>query len=123
MPQRPDTNDRRSRSERREYIRLNTTTSVRFLRSGATPEDVLSAELIDVSHCGIRILLDRPLIKGECILIEVRDADGRCCNLSAQAVWIESEFDQQHRVGCELRVELTRKQFTLLRELVAQPQG
>jgi hypothetical protein len=84
---------------------------------------VLPAELVDVSHSGVSIEIDRPLICGECIAIEVRSADKYCFNLSAQAVWVESDDDRLHRVGCELRVELTRKQFLLLQQLVAQPRN
>ena len=113
--------ERRTRAERRESPRVATTANIRFLRAGSTADEVLPAELLDVSHTGVSISLDRPLIRGECILVEVRDGEKNCFNLSAQVVWVESNPDDQHHVGCELRVELTRKQFVLLRELVAVP--
>lgn len=120
MVDRREPDDRRKQSERREYSRLQTATSVRFLRAGNAADEVLAAELIDVSHSGVSISLDRPLIRGECIAIEVRDADRHCFNLAAQAVWVETDGPDQHRAGCELRVELTRKQFLLLEELMAR---
>ena len=122
MVDRRDSEIRRKHHERREAARLPTAaTSIRFLRAGALADEVLPAELIDVSPGGVSIQLDRPLIRGECIAIEIRDADKHCFNLSAQAMWVETDCDNQHRAGCELRVELTRKQYLLLRELVAQP--
>lgn len=120
MVDRREPADRRRTTERREYARLQTTTSVRFLRSGAVADEVLAGELTDVSHSGVNILLDRPLILGECIAIEVRDTDRHCFNLAARAVWVETDREGQHRAGCELCVELTRKQFLLLQELVAR---
>ena len=75
--------ERRSRQERRESPRLNLASSVRFLRAGSEVDDVLPAQLVDVSNTGVRIDLDTPLFQGECILIEVRDANQHCFNLSA----------------------------------------
>jgi len=113
--------DRRKRSERREYHRLSLNTTVRFLRSGAAPHEVLTARVLDVSPTGVRIELDEPLILGECVLIEIRESDRHSVNLSAQVVWVASAEDNQHSVGCELRVELARKQFLMLQELVSTP--
>ena len=113
--------DRRKAEERREYGRLQASAEVRFLRAGTTVDEVLSAELLDVSHNGVSIALDTPLIRGECVAIEVRSDDGHCWNLAARAVWVEIGDDDRHRVGCELRVELTRKQFLLLQQLVGRP--
>lgn len=116
--------DRRSRQERRESPRVPLSSSVRFLRAGTDVDDVLPAELVDVSHTGLRIDLDTPLFQGECILIEVRDSNQHCFNLSAQVVWVEhSPTSAPHRVGCELRVELSRRQLMLMRELVGARQN
>lgn len=113
--------DRRSQTDRRDYLRVQTAGRVRFLRAGDNPDDVLAAELVDVSHTGVRIQSDEPLIPGERIVVEIRDDESHCFNLSAQVVWVESEPFDRHCIGCELRVELSRRQFSVLQRLLSVP--
>lgn len=113
--------ERRKQSDRRDYLRVPTAGRVRFLRGGLNADEVLAAELADVSHTGLRIQVDEPLVPGEPIVVEVRDEEGKCFNLLAQIVWVESEPEDRHCVGCELRVELNRRQFALLQRLVGMP--
>lgn len=81
---------------------------------------MLEGALLDVSTTGVRLLLERPLEPAERILIELRDDDQGCLNLPAQVVWRESS-GERHHVGCELRLEMTRKQQALLRKFVSAP--
>ncbi len=114
---RRETTDRRS-SDRREDPRVSPVGQIRFLRSGETVEAVLHGELLDVSQSGIQMLFDEELKDSEKLLIEVRDAEDRCFNLTAKVVWCESmENDNRFRVGCELSIELTRTQYALLRRM------
>ncbi len=110
--------DRRKESDRRVHPRLKSTSTVRFLRARAAADEILAAELLDVSHTGVRIRLETPLVCGECILIEVRDGARHCFNLPAEVVWEENGTADERHAGCELRVELNRRQFTLLQKLV-----
>lgn len=119
MSERRQPPDRRAQSDRRDYLRVQTSGQVRFLRAGENADEVLAAELVDVSHTGVRIQSDDPLIPGERIVVEVRDEEKHCFNLSAQVVWVESEPFDKHCVGCELRVELSRRQFSLLQQLLS----
>lgn len=110
--------ERRTQSDRRDYLRVQTSGRIRFLRGGDNADEVLAAELVDVSHTGVRIQSDESLVPGERIVVEIRDEETHCFNLSAQVVWVESEPFDRHCVGCELRVELSRRQFSLLQRLL-----
>jgi len=118
MNERRQPPDRRAQSDRRDYLRVQTSGRVRFLRAGVNADEVLAAELVDVSHTGVRIESDEPLVPGERIVVEIRDDEKHCFNLSAQVVWVDSEPLDRHCVGCELRVELSRRQFSLLQQLL-----
>ena len=120
MSERRHPSERRLQLDRREASRINACTGIRFLRAGSVADNAVQAELLDVSHSGVRIALQQPLIRGENLLIEIRDTDGKCFNLSAQVVWVDNLLDTEHRVGCELRVALTRKQFCMLRNMVEE---
>jgi len=118
MSERRQPPDRRAQSDRRDYLRVQTSGQVRFLRAGNNADEVLAAELVDVSHTCVRIQSDEPLVPGERIVVEIRDEETHCFNLSAQVMWVDSEPLDRHCVGCELRVELSRKQFSLLQRLL-----
>jgi hypothetical protein len=126
MIDRRDRDSRRKPAERRAADRRETPRhalagSVRFLRVGGAADRVLAGELLDVSTTGIRLRLQEELQPADAILVEVRDAENRCFNLSAEVVWIERETGDTQEVGCELRLDLTPKQYSLLKELAADP--
>ena len=102
--------------DRREEPRGTCETGIRFLRDGSSPNDVLTGELLDASLNGVQLLLNQQLESGDRILVEVRTENGACFNLTAQAVWADPVEDDQFRVGCELNVELSRRQFAALQE-------
>jgi hypothetical protein len=115
--------DRRRPDDRREFDRRNqprqnSHSQLRLLRSGLNVDEVLAAELCDVSKCGVRLETDRPLNLGERLLVEIREPGHRCFNLPAEVVWVEGGAKRSHAVGCELRLEMTRRQFARLRELL-----
>ncbi|NOX54621.1 MAG: PilZ domain-containing protein [Planctomycetes bacterium] len=110
----------RRKADRRQDPREPFEAPIRFLRSVNGGMEVLSGELMDVSASGIRILLDKALEQGERILVEVRLSSGECFNLSAQVVWVEHQPDRRCLVGCELQVDLTKRQFARLRALAAE---
>jgi hypothetical protein len=114
--------ERRAGADRREEPRLALATDLRFLRSGPNGQEVLHGELLDASSTGIQMQLDRPLPLQECILIEIRDDQNRCLNLAAHVVWVEPA-SAAHRIGCELRKNLTRKQLVLLRQFVRKTES
>lgn len=118
--------DRRRPVDRREQDRRNqsrqpTNSQLRLLRSGLNDHEVLAGELRDVSATGVRLETDRPLRLGERVLVEIREPGQRCFNLPAEVVWVERGAKRNHAVGCELRVDMTRKQFARLREMVSSP--
>ena len=102
--------------DRREEPQGACETGIRFLRDGSSPIDVLTGELLDASLTGARLLLNQELGSGDRILVEVRTENGACFNLTAQIVWTEPVENDRFRVGCELCVELSRKQLTALQE-------
>ncbi len=108
--------------ERREFLRVEVPRSVRFLRAAALPDEVLDAKLVDVSMGGIQLQLDAPLVMGEPIVVEITEPSRHICSLPATVVRIAEFPADQHRVGCELKVELTRRQFETLRSLVPTAQ-
>lgn len=111
--------DRRS-DERRLDDRMLSEASVRFMRA-ATPQTVLHGELLDVSAAGVRILLELPLAPPEALLVEARDGEGRCCNMTARVVWTEALEAGGWLAGCEFPVELTPRQYATLRSLAGMP--
>ena len=120
MIDRRNLGDRRHGFDRRDRTRHPLTAELRFLRAGADPAQVLQGELLDVSATGIRISLDQQLKAGENLLVEMRGPDQRCLNLTAQVVWSEPAPEAGHRVGCELRMEMSRSQRNLLRTLIGE---
>jgi len=110
--------DRRT-SDRRSADRHTLGAGIRFLRAGSSTEQILSGELLDVSASGIRIALDEPLAAGEKVLVEVRDHEERCFNMTAEAVWVELLEDGRHQVGCELCVDLSDRQLRTLKRFAA----
>lgn len=114
--------DRRT-EDRRSDNRLPSDARIRFLRAGPSADEVLHGELFDVSASGIRILLPQPLTADEKLLVEVRDAEKHCFNLTAKVVWNKPDPDGQHQVGCELLVDLSERQLELLKELAAAPRS
>jgi len=119
---RRDLNPRRQVSERRlTERRLEPRepfeAGIRFLRAGSSVDEILSGELVDVSASGIRVLLNEPLEQRQKILVEVRGESEDCFNLLAEAIWIEHLPSCECLIGCELCVELSRRQFARLQEL------
>jgi len=110
----------RRKADRRQDPREPFEAPIRFLRANEGAVEVLSGELMDVSASGIRILLDSALEQGARLLVEVRPTKGECFNLSAQVVWVEHQPDRRCLIGCELQVELTKRQFARLRALAAE---
>jgi hypothetical protein len=86
------------------------------LRGG---DELLHAEILDVSAGGLRFLSDRPIEPTEKLLIEVREPSGRCFNLTAVVPWTAPNDNGMWLIGCELRLPLTTLQLALLRKLVA----
>ena len=107
----------RRAEDRRFDERICSGVRVRFLRAGTSAGEVLHGELFDVSASGIRILFEESLRVSEKLLVEIRDEKYCCLSLTAQVVWVESTEDGRHRVGCELCVELSSKQYSLLKQL------
>jgi hypothetical protein len=118
--------DRRRPKDRREEDRRNaprqvSSSRLRLLRSGLNDHEVLAGELQDVSPTGVRLETDRALNLGERVLVEIRETGKRCFNLPAEVVWVDSKAGRRPAIGCELRLDMTRKQFALLRDMVAKP--
>ena len=111
--------DRRT-ADRRDENRNVLEAQIRFLKAGASVDDALCGELLDVSAAGLRMVLDEPLNLGDTILVEVRPQDERCFNFTARVVWSEPHDSDRHRVGCELRVELTPKQWKVLEQISSE---
>ncbi len=109
----------RRQQDRRYQSRQLSSGSLRLLRSGLNDHEVLDGELRDVSKTGVRVETDRPLTLGERVLVEIREPGQRCFNLPAEVVWVEAGAKRHHSVGCELRLDMTRKQFARLREMVS----
>ena len=118
MIDRRNLGDRRHGFYRRDRSRHPLTAELRFLRAGADPAQVFTGELLDVSPTGIRISLDTQHEAGENLLVEMRGPDNRCLNLTAQVVWSTPAPEAGHRVGCELRMEMSRSQRNLLRTFI-----
>lgn len=112
----------RRRGDRREDERLASEAPIRFLLAGASTDEVLAGELGDVSMSGIQILLDRPLEIGDKLLVEVQSPGEQCFNVNAQVIWCRRNAGERYSVGCELRVELSARQFALLRRLLPPPE-
>lgn len=110
----------RRKEDRRQSARHPSEVLVRFLRTGAPSESALQGQLTDVSRTGVRILLGQPLQPAEALLIEARDQEDHCFNLTAQVVWTETVREGTFRVGCELRVELTDRQYSALKQLARE---
>jgi hypothetical protein len=119
MSDRRDFDDRRQRTDRRRTQRHLLDAEIRFLRSGGVPNAILGGELLDVSATGLRLAIDEPLSDGEKLLIEVRDHDQVCFNLTAAVVWTETNDAGEQTVGCELCVDLSPRQYARLRQLAA----
>jgi Tfp pilus assembly protein PilZ len=119
-PDRRRPEDRREQ-DRRDAPRQSSSSSLRLLRSGLNDHEVLAGELQDVSSTGVRLETDRTLNLGERVLVEIRQSGKRCFNLPAEVVWVDSKAGRRPAIGCELRLDMTRKQFALLRDMVAKP--
>lgn len=111
---RPD--DRRS-GDRRETNRLPAELTLRLLRQHEDSQRLIDGILHDASPGGVRLLLLDSIEVGDRLLIEARDSSGACLNLTAAALWIEPYVDEWIQVGCELRVDLSPRQFQLLKSL------
>ena len=119
VPRRQDT-DRRV-ADRRNPRRQFSDAPIRFLRAATTTaECVLEGELLDASSSGVRLLLGGRLEVGEKLLVEVRDGDRGCFNLTAEVVWCEPADDDRFEVGCNLCVDLSARQFDYLQRLSAR---
>ena len=118
MAERHIPDDRRQMIDRRDTPRQPLHTQLRLLRSGAAAGEVLYGELSDVSSSGLRFVLDEPLELSENLVIEIRDPDDNCVNLIAKVVWVQTQPDAQHRIGCELPVELSPRLQVHLRQLL-----
>ncbi|MEX1096611.1 MAG: PilZ domain-containing protein [Planctomycetales bacterium] len=114
----PRRNRERRDTDRRLEPRLPSAAQIRFLRAGTESDEALPGELAEVSSCGLRLVLDEPLSPGERMLVEVRDRDGGCFNLSAAVVWTDARAGGRWLVGCALSVELSDRRYALLSELV-----
>ena len=66
------------------------------------------------------MVLDAPLELGESLVIELRDGDDRCLNLVAKVVWIQTQSDAQHGIGCDLQVELSPRMQAHLRTMLRE---
>ena len=124
MNDRRNSNARRKISERRTDDRRDERrdileSEIRFLRAGASADEILHGELIDVSPAGLKMLLDEALKPTDRILVEVRCADDCCFNLTAEVIWVDTGDDDRQRTGCELCVKLSRKQRRTLQRFVA----
>jgi len=116
MPDRRSSTPRRQSTDRRTgdrrlTDRMESSVNVRFLRSGSESRDVLQGELLDASR-------SEQLHEAETMLIELWADQENCFNLSADVVWsVPAECDR-YRVGCELRVDLSQRQFRLLKSCI-----
>ena len=54
-------------------------------------------------------------------LVEIRNENEECFNLSAEAVWCRAAGDDRHMVGFELASDLSYRQFGFLKKLAGQP--
>ncbi len=124
MNDRRNSNARRNISERRtddrrDEHRDTLESEIRFLRAGASADQILHGDLIDVSPAGLQLLLDEVLQPTDRILVEVRCADDCCFNLTAEVIWVDTGDANRQRTGCELCVKLSRKQRQTLQQFVA----
>jgi len=92
---------------------------VRFLKAGATADQVLHGRLLDASMSGIRVLLTERLVTSDRILVEVNYAEDRCFNIMADVIWVEAEDDGMFRTGCEISADLTKKQHQMLQKFAS----
>lgn len=111
----------RRRGDRRQDQRLVSEAPLRFLLAGQSANEVLNGELCDVSPSGLQIHLDRSLAVGSTLLVEVQSPVEECFNLTGQVVWCRPAGDEGFQVGCELCVELSARQFALLRRWLGPP--
>jgi hypothetical protein len=111
----------RRQQDRRYQSRQPSSGRLRLLRSGLNDHEVLDGELRHGSKTGVPLETDRPLTLGERVLVEIREPGQRCFNLPAEVVWVGRGAKRHHVVGCELRLDMTRKQFARLRDMVSAP--
>lgn len=91
------------------------------MRSTGGHKGVLPGELLDVSLSGVRIIIDEPLATTESLLIEIREGDDLCLNLTARLVWCVPFDDTRFQAGCDLSADLSRSQLARLRQLTNSP--
>jgi hypothetical protein len=107
----------RREQERRESPRFPVTASVRFLRATADSSEVIEGEIIEASLTGMRVVLGKPVRKGEQLLVEVTSEFHGGFSVTAQIMWVERDLAEVYIAGCEFCSILSLKQRAQLQRL------
>lgn len=79
----------------------------------------LTAEIVDLSPLGLSLDVQGTPVAGAGLLLELPATGEGPQQLAARIVRVESLADNRHRVGCELLTELSRRDYTALRNRFA----
>jgi hypothetical protein len=110
----------RREDERRESPRFPVSGTVRFLRANDGIPDVIDGSIVEASLTGMRVVLDQLVRKGEQLLVEVSSHLHGGFNITAQVMWVEVDFGDQHIAGCEFCTILSLKQRAQLQRLAEE---
>lgn len=110
-------NPERREADRRESPRFPVSAAVRFLRANAEGPEVIEGEVIEASLTGMRVILDKPVRKGEQLLVEVTTEFNGSFSITAQIMWTERTPEDCCIAGCEFCTILSLKQRAQLQRL------
>jgi hypothetical protein len=107
----------RREQERRGSPRFPVTASVRFLRATEESSEVIEGDVVEASLTGMRVVLDKPVRKGEQLLVEVATEFYGGFSVTAQIMWVERDLSDVYIAGCEFCSILSLKQRAQLQRL------
>ena len=119
MSERRNTGGERRLTDRRRSQRSPIDCQIRLL-SAATPGDILQGSLLDASISGVRLVLSDSIAVGEKLLVEARRGSRVLCNVTVQVIWTEPESAGRHTIGCESLNDLSPRQLSQLKSVVAE---
>ena len=110
----------RLEGERRGSPRFPVTASVRFLRATDTDPELIEGDMVEASLTGMRVVLDKPVRKGEQLLVEVSTEKHGNFSITAQIMWVERDPEDWYIAGCEFCTILSLKQRAQLQRLAEE---
>ena len=119
MSERRNTGGERRLTDRRRSQRSPIDCQIRLL-SAATPSAILQGSLLDASVSGVRLVLSNTIAIGEKLLVEARRGSRVLCNVTVQVIWTEPESAGQYTIGCESLTDLSPRQLSQLKSVVAE---